>query len=68
MEKKIISCSIVKRRFDNRIYVTYEDGSTEGIYIYYPDELTFTENEFIGLTREEAQLLCYQRDLEYLRG
>lgn len=68
MEKKIISCSIVTRKFDNRIYVTYEDGSNESIYFYYPDELRFTEDEFIGLTRSEAQQLCYQRDLEYLRG
>ena len=68
MEKKIISCSIERCRLINKIYVTYEDNSTEKIYIYYPDELTFSENEFIGLTREEAQLLCYQKDLDYLKG
>lgn len=68
MEKKIVSCSIVERKFDNRINVTYEDGSTEGIYFYYPDELRFTEDEFVGLTRDEAKQLCHQKDLDYLRG
>lgn len=68
MEKKIVSCSIERRRYDCVIWVTVEGGLTEAIYIYYPDELTFTEQEFVGLTKKEAKDLCHQRDVQYLRS
>lgn len=50
------------------VHVTYEDGVTEDLFSYYTDELTFLENEFIGLTKREAQDLRLRRDVAYLRS
>lgn len=38
------------------------------LFTYYPNELHFYENEFIGLTVEDALKLRLERDLEYLRS
>lgn len=46
------------------------EGETEAQYLfsYYPDELSFTESEFIGLTVDEAHDLRRQKDIAYLRS
>ena len=41
-----------------KVIVTYEDGSEETLFEYYPDEISFSASEFIGLTREEAMEHC----------
>lgn len=51
-----------------RIYVELEDGSTELLFEYYPDEISFTEKEFIGLTVEEARHLKFKKDKDYLQS
>lgn len=50
------------------VTVTYEDGSSEVLFEYYSDELSFSRNEFIGLSRDEAKRLHYQRDMQWLRS
>lgn len=50
------------------VSVTYDNGTTETLFEYYPDELTFTEVEFVGLTRDEALALFHKKDIEYLRS
>jgi len=50
------------------VIVTYEDDTTENLFNFYPDEITFTADEFIGLTREEATQLRHDRDVAYLRS
>ena len=35
---------------------------------YFPNELVFYPDEFIGLTDTDALNLCWERDLEYLRS
>jgi len=70
---KIIKCSISampKSMFDPmpRITVTLDDGSTQELFEYYPDELSFTEQEFIGLTLEEARHLKFVKDKQYLQS
>jgi hypothetical protein len=50
------------------VHVTYEDGTTEDLLSFYRDELTFSPNEFIGLTRTEALDLWRRRDTAYLRS
>lgn len=52
----------------NVVNATLDDGTTERLFSYYFDELTFTENEFVGLTVRQAQDLFTERDLEYLRS
>jgi len=49
------------------VYVTYENGSSEKLFSFYPDEISFSPREFIGLTREQALGLRHDRDVAYLR-
>jgi hypothetical protein len=59
-----------KQMFDPmpEVWVTYEDGKEEKLFSYYPDEISFTEFEFIGLTKEEAHQLFHKKDVAYLRS
>lgn len=66
--KRIKLCEITELGYTNEVDVMYNDGSVEMIFRYYPDELTFDEREFIGLTKEEALKLFILRDMAYLRG
>ncbi len=50
------------------VYVEYDDGSAACVVGYYSDELHFTADEFIGLTREQAQDLHRKRDIAYLQS
>lgn len=50
------------------VHVTYEDGTAEQLFSYYVDELSFTTQEFVGLTRKQAFDLRLKRDTAYLRS
>lgn len=50
------------------IYVTLEDKSEVLLFTYYPDEISFTPEEFIGLTVEEARHLKFVKDKKYLES
>jgi hypothetical protein len=71
-DMKVIKSRITeqpKSLFDSmpRVFVTTEDGTEHFLYQYYPDEISFTENEFIGLTLQECSELYTKKDLNYLR-
>jgi len=51
-----------------KVIVTTEDNKEEELFWYYPDELSFTPNEFIGLTIGQAKDLKRQKDLKYLQS
>lgn len=51
-----------------KVVATFEDGSVKELFTFYPDELSFCESEFIGLTEEEAHALFHKKDVEYLRA
>ena len=68
MNDKIIRCEIAEGRFVNRILVYYNNGSSNCIGTYYPDELHFSQKDFIGLTEKEAYDLIAETDKKYLRG
>ena len=70
---KVVSVRITeqpKSLFDPmpRVFVTTEDGVEHFLYQYYPDEISFTESEFIGLTLEECGQLYTEKDLKYLKS
>lgn len=68
-EKKIVECIISEGRFRNTISIKCDDGSViKRLYSYYPDELHFSESEFIGLTVEQACDLIKGKDVAYLRS
>jgi hypothetical protein len=50
------------------ITVTFEDGKVKELFSFYPDEIYFSESEFIGLTEEEARALRHEKDIAYLRS
>jgi hypothetical protein len=66
--KKIVLCEITKVGFKNEVDAMFDDGSVERLFMYYPDELTFDEREFVGLTKDEAMILYHNRDIAYLRN
>ena len=72
-ERSIAACEIgpyPQSLFDPRpkVAVTYTDGIRETLFFFYPDELAFSEQEFIGLTRDQALALRHRKDVAYLRS
>lgn len=70
---KIISARITaqpKSFFDPmpEVHITLENGKEQFLFEYYPDEISFSPNEFIGLTIEEAQELRRNKDKQYLQS
>jgi len=68
---KVISSRITeqpKSLFDPmpQVWVTMENGQEEFLFDYYPDEISFTPNEFVGLTIEECRHLKFVKDKKYL--
>jgi hypothetical protein len=50
------------------ITATFSDGTVKELFSYYPDELSFTPGEFVGLTEEQAHELRHQKDVRFLRS
>jgi hypothetical protein len=48
------------------VIATFEDGSSKSLFTFYPDEISFQESEFVGLTEEEAHRLFQQKDTDHL--
>ncbi len=51
-----------------QVYVTLENNTEQALFEYYPDEISFRPNEFIGLTLDEARSLKGKKDLAYLKS
>lgn len=51
-----------------QVRVTYDDGSHEALFTFFPDEISFSPGEFTGLTREEAMRLRHGKDVDYLKS
>jgi len=51
-----------------KVIATFDDGSVEEVFQYYPDEISFTEREFHGLTLSEARALKGKKDMAFLRS
>lgn len=70
---KIVSARITpmpKSLFDKmpEVYVTTEDGKEQLLFSYYPDEISFSPKEFVGLTIAEAIHLKFIKDRNYLQS
>jgi hypothetical protein len=70
---KIVSARITampKSLFDPmpQVHVTMEDGTEQFLYEYYPDEISFSPSEFVGLTLDEARHLKFIKDRNYLQS
>lgn len=52
-----------------KVMVKLEDSEEEQfLFEYYPDEISFTSNEFIDLTIAEAKHLKFVKDKNYLQS
>jgi hypothetical protein len=51
-----------------KVIVTDSNGAETTLFEYYPDEISFTESEFIGLTLEQGRRLKFEKDRNYLRS
>ena len=51
-----------------KVIATFEDNSTKELFSFYPNEISFTPDEFIGLTEAEAVKLKNKKDLDYLQS
>ena len=50
------------------VWVTCEDGTETKVFDFYPDEISFSGDEFVGLTVEECRLLKFGRDRAFLQN
>ena len=66
MDKKIIDCRIESSGLRNYVIVTMEDKTEMILCSYYPDELSFEPEEFLGLTIYQARDYYHQKDVAYL--
>jgi hypothetical protein len=48
------------------VYVDYDDSTSERLFDFYPDEITFFPHEFVGLTRDQAFELKQSKDQKFL--
>jgi hypothetical protein len=73
MSNKIITARITpmpKSMFDRmpQVWVTTENGEEQLLFEYYPDEISFQKEEFIGLTIDEGRHLKFTKDKAYLQS
>jgi len=50
------------------VIATFDDGTEKKLFEYYPDEISFTAGEFVGLTEEEAHARRHKKDVDFLRS
>ena len=50
------------------VTATFSDGSLKTLFSFYPDEISFRPDEFVGLTEDEAYDLRHRKDVAYLRS
>ena len=72
MKNVITKCQIKKSIVDPTVNIMEvwidDEPDWQVLFSYYPNELHFSEDEFVGLTVEDAIKLRWERDLEYLRS
>lgn len=67
--KNIIKNAVIDGRSNYlAVTVVFEDGTQKELFHFYPDEISFSPREFIGLTEEEAYQLRRNRDIAYLQS
>lgn len=80
MEKetpKIVRCEIgpyprpmPKGMFDPipNVKVELTNGEKLTLFSFYPDEITITESELIGLTVDQAKRVKFEKDVRYIEA
>lgn len=50
------------------VWATLADGTEKMLFAYYPDEISFTNSDFIGLTEDESHTLKFGRNRRFLQS
>ena len=50
------------------VRVFFDNGDEKILFDFFPDEISFNENEFIGLTEEAAIRLRTEKDIKFLQS
>jgi len=50
------------------VKVQFSNGDKKTLFEFYPDEISFKESEFIGLTEESARRLKFEKDKRYIQS
>jgi len=50
------------------VKVQFNNGDEKTLFEFYPDEISFKESEFIGLTEESARRLKFEKDKIYIQS
>lgn len=50
------------------VTATFDNGTVKELFSFYPCELGFTPEEFVGLTEAEARVLRHRKDVAYIRS
>jgi hypothetical protein len=50
------------------VKVQLSNGEEKILFSFYPDEISFEESEFVGLTEESAQRLKFEKDKRYIQS
>ena len=51
-----------------KVRVRFDNGEEKTLFEFYPDEISFTEKEFVGLTEESAFRLKFEKDKSYIQS
>lgn len=51
-----------------KVIVVDSTGAETTLFEYFPDEISFIESEFIGLTLDQGRLLKFEKDRNFLRS
>jgi len=70
---KIVECTIgpYPKGFGDPmpvVHVRLDDNTEVDLFDFYPDELSFCETEFLGLTVEEGRHLKFLKDKAFLQS
>ena len=71
MAHTIVTAQVIQpQRFGDKakVIVEFSDQSEELLFTFFSDELSFTADEFIGLTKDQAFDLFAKKDTAYLRS
>ena len=71
MRIKSATISAMPKSFSDpmpKVTAIMEDDSIRELFTYFPDEISFSPSEFVGLTVDEALALYHKKDVAYLRS
>jgi hypothetical protein len=51
-----------------KVNVRLSNGEERTLFKFFPDEISFNESEFIGLTEESAYRLKFEKDKKFIQS